>query len=102
MHLEIQVALQDEFIDNCVKYFSVTLKQCSTQQIDNGELKDLFTTGNASQAEPTVTRLSEDMLALGRDMMSIIIDSEGNPAKKYALTWSDYPQVLGKTGMKSE
>ncbi|XP_072024948.1 vam6/Vps39-like protein [Amphiura filiformis] len=63
-------------------------------KIENGELKDLFTTGNASQAEPTVTRLSEDMLALGRDMMSIIIDSEGNPAKKYALTWSDYPQVL--------
>ncbi|XP_022091314.1 vam6/Vps39-like protein [Acanthaster planci] len=63
-------------------------------RVDNGELKDLFTTGNATQAEPTVTRLSEDMLALGRDMMSIIIDSEGQPAKKYALTWSDFPIVL--------
>ncbi|XP_033637094.1 vam6/Vps39-like protein isoform X1 [Asterias rubens] len=63
-------------------------------RVENGELKDLFTTGNASQAEPTVTRLSEDMLALGRDMMSIIIDSEGQPAKKYALTWSDFPIML--------
>ncbi|XP_071480649.1 vam6/Vps39-like protein [Diadema antillarum] len=62
--------------------------------IDNGQPKDLFTTGNASQAEPTVTKLSEDMLALCRDNMSIIIDSEGQPAKKYALTWSDFPLVL--------
>ena len=64
-------------------------------QIDNGQPKDLFTTGNASGAEPNVTKLSEDMLALGRDNMSIIIDSEGQPAKKYALTWSDVPLVLG-------
>lgn len=64
-------------------------------QIQTGELKELFTTGNTSQVEPTITKLSEDLMALGRDNMSIIIDSEGEPAKKYALRWSDVPTVLG-------
>ncbi|PIK36830.1 putative vam6/Vps39-like protein isoform X1 [Apostichopus japonicus] len=62
--------------------------------IQTGELKELFTTGNTSQVEPTITKLSEDLMALGRDNMSIIIDSEGEPAKKYALRWSDVPTVL--------
>ncbi|KAJ8045113.1 Vam6/Vps39-like protein [Holothuria leucospilota] len=62
--------------------------------ITTGELKELFTTGNTSQIEPTITKLSEDLMALGRDNMSIIVDSEGEPAKKYALRWSDVPTVL--------
>lgn len=59
-----------------------------------GELKELFTTGNTSQVEPTITKLSENLMALGRDNMSIIIDSDGEPAKKFALRWSDVPTVL--------
>ncbi|XP_078593471.1 vam6/Vps39-like protein isoform X1 [Branchiostoma floridae x Branchiostoma japonicum] len=58
----------------------------------SGTLKELFPTGK--QLEPLVTRLSEDRLALGRDDMTIFIDSEGQPTQKYALTWSDIPVVL--------
>ncbi|XP_077997895.1 vam6/Vps39-like protein [Glandiceps talaboti] len=57
-----------------------------------GTLKELFPTGK--QLEPTVTRLAEDKLALGRDEMSIFIDSEGQPTQKYALTWNDIPIVI--------
>ncbi|XP_070577538.1 vam6/Vps39-like protein [Ptychodera flava] len=57
-----------------------------------GTLKELFPTGK--QLEPTVTRLGEERLALGRDEMSIFIDSEGQPTQKYALTWNDIPIVI--------
>ncbi|XP_006825770.1 vam6/Vps39-like protein [Saccoglossus kowalevskii] len=58
----------------------------------DGGLKELFPTGK--QLEPTVTRLAEDKLALGRDEMSIFIDSEGAPTQKYALTWNDIPIII--------
>ncbi|XP_064621475.1 vam6/Vps39-like protein [Lineus longissimus] len=60
--------------------------------ISDGSLKDLFPTGK--QLEPTVMRLTDDRLALSRDEMTIFIDSEGNPAQKYALTWTDIPGVM--------
>ena len=63
-------------------------------QVSTGNLKELFPTGK--QLEPTVTRLDDDRLALGRDEMTIFIDSEGNPTQKYALTWSENPIVMGK------
>ena len=63
-------------------------------QTDAGTLKELFPTGK--QLEPTVTRLNDDRLALGRDEMTIFIDSEGNPTQKYALTWTDIPSVMGQ------
>jgi hypothetical protein len=63
-------------------------------QINDGSLKDLFPTGK--QLEPTVMRLTDDRLALGRDEMTIFIDSDGNPTQKYALTWTDIPGVMGK------
>ncbi len=40
----------------------------------------------------------DDRLALGRDEMTIFIDSEGNPTQKYALTWTDIPMVKGGFG----
>ncbi|XP_071963059.1 vam6/Vps39-like protein [Antedon mediterranea] len=61
---------------------------------ESGAMKDLFTTGNTSQVEPTVTPLSNNQLALGRDNMSIVIDGKGQPAKKYALSWAEVPLVL--------
>ena len=60
----------------------------------SGSLKELFPTGK--MLEPTVTRLSENRLALGRDEMTIFIDSDGNPTQKYALTWADTPTAMGK------
>jgi len=44
--------------------------------------------------EPMVTRLQDDRLALGRDQMTIFIDSEGMPTQKYALTWNDIPSIM--------
>ena len=59
-----------------------------------GTLKELFPTGK--QLEPTVTRLADDRLALGRDDMTIFIDSEGNPTQKVALYWNENPTVMGE------
>lgn len=66
------------------------------KQVDgdsSGNLKELFPTGKL--LEPTVARLADDRLALGRDEMTIFIDSEGNPTQKYALSWSEPPVVMG-------
>lgn len=64
-------------------------------QVSTGDLKELFPVGSR-QLEPTVTRLDYDKLMLGRDEMSILIDSDGNPTQKYPLTWSDIPIALGR------
>ncbi|KAI0225860.1 Vam6/Vps39-like protein [Lamellibrachia satsuma] len=61
-------------------------------QVKSGMLKDLFPCG--SNMEPLVTRLQDDRLALGRDQMTIFIDSEGMPTQKYALTWNDIPAIM--------
>ena len=73
--------------------FSETLHFLS--QTQTGELKDLFPTGK--QLEPLVTRLSNDILALGRDQMTVLIDDDGNPPiQSYPLSWSDTPTELSK------
>ena len=64
-----------------------------SKQIESATTKELFPTGKL--LEPTVTKMIDDRLALGRDEMTIFIDSEGNPTQKYALTWTDIPLVNG-------
>ena len=69
-------------------------------QVNSGTLKDLFPCG--SNMEPMVTRLQDDRLALGRDQMTIFIDSEGMPTQKYALTWNDIPSIMCMKSYKLE
>ena len=64
-------------------------------KIEDGTQKELFPTGSKHQ-EPTVTKLDNDRLAVGRDDMTIFIDYEGNPTQKYALSWSEMPLAMGK------
>jgi hypothetical protein len=47
--------------------------------------------------EPTITRLDNERLALGRDNMTIFIDSEGEPTQTYAPTWTDMPITMGSS-----
>ena len=56
-------------------------------------MKELFPTGKLM--EPTITRLDKDRLALGRDNMTIFIDSEGDPTQTYAPTWTEMPLAMG-------
>ncbi|RUS79603.1 hypothetical protein EGW08_012628 [Elysia chlorotica] len=58
-----------------------------------GNLKELFPVGN-NQRYPIVTRLFDNRLALGRDAMSILINSEGDPTQKEPINWSDIPQAM--------
>ncbi|KAL5008472.1 hypothetical protein ScPMuIL_014053 [Solemya velum] len=62
-------------------------------KVATGDLKELFPVGSR-QLEPTVNRLGDDKLMLGRDEMSILIDGDGNPTQKYPLTWSEIPIAL--------
>ena len=50
--------------------------------------------------EPTITRLDTDRLALGRDNMTIFIDSEGDPTQTYAPTWTEMPVAMGQSHYK--
>ena len=62
-------------------------------KFDSGDLKELFPTGK--MMEPTITRLDNNRLALGRDNMTIFIDAEGDPTQTYAPTWTDMPISMG-------
>ena len=63
-------------------------------EVDSGLLKELFSTGK--QMDPTITRLSNDRLALTRDESTIFIDSNGSPTQKAALSWTSIPIAMGK------
>lgn len=58
----------------------------------DGETKQLFPTGK--QPEPLCVKLSENSFALGRDEMTIFVNSEGQPTHKYAVHWSEPPICL--------
>lgn len=58
----------------------------------NGKKQDLFPTGK--HQEPLITKLSETTFALGKDMQSIFMNTEGNPIQKYAVKWSEVPVVV--------
>ncbi|GFS19211.1 vam6/Vps39-like protein [Elysia marginata] len=58
-----------------------------------GNLKELFPVGS-NQRYPIVTRLFDNRLALGRDAMSILINSEGDPTQKEPINWTDIPQAM--------
>ncbi|XP_029848300.2 vam6/Vps39-like protein [Ixodes scapularis] len=54
-----------------------------------GDTKQLFPTGK--QPEPLCVKLKDDSFALGRDEMTIFVNSEGQPTHKYAVNWSEPP-----------
>ena len=43
---------------------------------------------------PTVTQLDGDRLALGKDNMSVILDSNGDPCQKNPIPWNNTPSVV--------
>ncbi|XP_041353642.1 vam6/Vps39-like protein [Gigantopelta aegis] len=61
--------------------------------VKDGNLTELFPVGN-QQAEPIVTSLANGRLALGRDQMSILIDSSGAPVRKEPIKWTDIPVAI--------
>ena len=63
-------------------------------QVETGMLKELFPTGR--MPEPTVTQLGDDRLALGKDNVSVILDSKGEPYQKYPIPWNNTPSVVCK------
>lgn len=63
-------------------------------QINTGSLKDLFTTGK--NMEPSISVLKDGNLLLGRDEVTVFIDSDGKPAKRKAPVWTDVPLAVGK------
>lgn len=69
------------------------LSKYDNSQIENGLLKELFSTGK--MMEPSIARISDYKMALSRDEATIFIDSEGNPTQKSVLTWSELPIAMG-------
>lgn len=62
-------------------------------KINSGDIKELFPLGN-TQHEPVITKVANDRLMLGRDNMSILIDSEGQPTQKNPINWSGIPTQI--------
>ncbi|PSN56238.1 Vam6/Vps39-like protein [Blattella germanica] len=57
-------------------------------KLDNKQ-KDLFPI--EKHPEPLITKLSDSTFALGKDMQSIFMNTEGHPIQKYAVKWSEAP-----------
>ena len=62
-------------------------------QTTTGQLKDLFATGK--NLEPSISVLKDGSLVLGRDEVTVFIDSEGKPSKRKAPVWTDVPAAVG-------
>lgn len=63
-----------------------------------GEQKELFALGN-HHPEPLVAaieggKLRDQLLALGRDDKTYVLDAEGNPFLNHEIVWSGYPQTI--------
>ena len=63
-------------------------------QIATGQLKDLFATGK--NLEPSISVMPDGNLIIGRDEVTVFIDSEGKPTKRKAPVWTDVPIAVGK------
>ncbi|XP_065845324.1 vam6/Vps39-like protein [Oscarella lobularis] len=56
-----------------------------------GKLIELFPTG---KNDPLVSSLPNGRLALVKDEMSVIVNSDGKPTQKHATMWSESPSVM--------
>ena len=59
----------------------------------NGVTKELFPTGKSP--EPSITKLSDNTFALGKDSQSIFMDTNGELIQHNPVKWSDSPSVIG-------
>ena len=46
--------------------------------------------------EPSITKLGDDVFALGKDSQSIFINTNGDPTLKYAVKWPEVPATVGQ------
>lgn len=60
-----------------------------------GEPKELFPTSSNKSSEPCIVKLSENIMALGRENHSVLVNTEGNAENTKAIKWSDVPTALG-------
>ncbi|XP_028393424.1 vam6/Vps39-like protein [Dendronephthya gigantea] len=61
-------------------------------KIATGQLTELFATGK--NLEPNISVLKDGSLTLGKDEVTVFIDSEGKPAKRKAPVWADVPLAI--------
>jgi hypothetical protein len=61
--------------------------------VQTGAMTELFPTGRGGT--PIATLLPNEQILLGRDNISIFIGFDGKPTRKYGLSWSETPVVLG-------
>jgi hypothetical protein len=45
--------------------------------------------------EPSITKLSDNTFALGKDCQSIFMNTKGEAIQKLAVKWPEVPQTLG-------
>ncbi|GLV35804.1 Vacuolar protein sorting 39 [Carabus blaptoides fortunei] len=60
----------------------------------SGKSKELFPTSGNKSSEPCITKLSANIMALGRENQSVLVNTDGNAEKTKALRWSDVPTAL--------
>lgn len=59
-----------------------------------GVTKELFPTSSNKSSEPCIVKLSENIMALGREHHSVLVNTDGNAENTKAIKWSDVPTAL--------
>lgn len=45
--------------------------------------------------EPSITKLGDEVFAVGKDSQTIFVNTNGDPSLKYAVKWPEAPTALG-------
>jgi len=68
-------------------------KEYNFIDIRTGSLREVFPTGKNNS--PLITPLPNQQLLLTRDNISVTVDHDGRPIRKFGLSWSEPPSAVG-------
>lgn len=60
----------------------------------NGKQTKLFPTSSSRSSEPCIIKVSNNIFALGRELQTILINTNGDAEKTKALKWSHIPCAM--------
>lgn len=64
-------------------------------QLDsNNDMFELFDIGRSP--EPIIVALKNGIIAVQKDDMTVLLNTDGKPAKNFTITWSDTPTNTSK------
>ncbi|KAK6634046.1 hypothetical protein RUM43_001658 [Polyplax serrata] len=95
LELQSEIAVND--VPRCISWSQDTLcigfkAEYSLLSLSSGNSKELVLVGKAP--EPSITKLGDEVFAVGKDSQTIFVNTNGDPSLKYAVKWPEAPTAL--------